>query len=77
MPKFNCMYAYSVSHYSRTIVVEADTEAEAQDKMEAALDADKFGDLQCDTDYDCSDERVFVCGEAAEDAEVSDLDNLK
>jgi hypothetical protein len=77
MPKFNCMYAYSVSHYSPTIVVEAATEQEAQEKMEEARRDGKFDEVECESDYDCHDERVLVIGEAEPDAEADDLDNLK
>lgn len=77
MPKWNCMYAYSVSRYSPTIVVEANTELEAQDKMQEALKDGRFEDIECETDYDVSDQRVFTFGQAEADAKVDDLNNLQ
>jgi hypothetical protein len=65
MPKFVCSYAYDVPCYT-DFVVEAASEVEAENIIQAALRAGRFATVTAepnDMDVDLDSQRVFVQGE--------------
>ena len=63
MPKFVCSYAYDIPHFA-DFVVEAQSEADAENMNSQALRDKRFHDVPGVADYDSvGDERVFVSRE--------------
>lgn len=66
MPKFNCSYAYDIPHYV-DFVVEAENEADAEKKIQAALSDKSFSGATGDSCWEnMCNERVFISGEIDE-----------
>ena len=77
MPRFICSYAYDLPCYV-DFIVEARSERAAKRRINAALKAGQFGNVECSSAYDNEpkNHRVFVMGPARPDDPTDNLDDL-
>ena len=77
MPRFICSYAYDLSCFA-DFTVEAPSERAAQQRIQQALKAGRFTNVECSSAYDneAKNHRVFVLGPARPDDHTDNLDEL-
>ena len=77
MSRFICSYAYDLPCFV-DVVVEAKSERAAKRRMQQALKAGRFNNVECSSAYDNEpkNHRVFVMGEARPDDHTDTLDEL-